>query len=441
MWIDAGGAIGEPMSAVMGPFAPNSAFVIAMSLRTGGFPGIPALSSVVLGPPILVAGTGMTNKNGFARATLPVPHAPSLAGLPVYVQGVVQQSSTLAASQPATWHIAPNTPRRFVQAVSAPTQHSYLPYNHKRVMLQDGNFLYSGGSTSHCPPWPATAAVQLLNPTTGIMKSLVDMVFKRSGHAAVVLGSGNVFIVGGNSGTPTAELYDPAALRSVSLGQVPHNFYDPVVVPVTDPLTRNEYVFIGGGYDGNLVATDKSVLYDVTQRTFTTLKGLVRPRKYASAIPIAPGAILLTGGQDQKSNVLDDAEIFLVGTRTSYPWGKMLRPRQAHALVAIGGGQILIIGGNNGSYQGAYRDIEVFDGNRGLSSPFPFQMRFGRQAFEPARLADGTILLWSGGPPELLTPTGITLLRPIPDSPLGMAVHPMKGGAVAIGEHWISHLK
>jgi len=441
MWIDAGGAVGEPVSAVMGPFASNSAFVIAMSLRTGGFPGIPALSAIVLGPPILVAGTGMTNKNGFARATLPIPNAPSLAGLPVYVQGVVQQSSQLAASQTATWHIAPNTPRRFVQAVSVPIQYSYLPYNPTRLMLQDGNFLYSGGTTSHCPPWPTTAAVQLLNPTTGTMKGLGNMTVNRSGHAAVLLGSGNVFIVGGDSGTPTAELYDPALGRFVGLGPVPYRFSSAVVMPVTDPLTRKEYVFIGGGYDSNLGATNRAVLYDVTGRTFTTLQGLVRPRKKASAIGLAPGAILITGGEDRNSKTLDDAELFLVATGTSHPWGKMLKPREGHALVALGSGQILIIGGNDGTYQGAYRDIEMFDGNRGVSSPFPFQMRFGRDCFEPARLADGTILLCSGGTPELLTPTGITLLRPIPDSPLGMAVHPMQGGAVAIGEHWISHLK
>lgn len=92
----------------------------------------------------------------------------------------------------------------------------YGPIWHTATLLKHGHVLVTGGYVAASTQGiEMTAAAQLYDPTTETWSSTASMTTSRAGHAAALLKSGQVLIVGGGAetGPETAELYKAGPAR------------------------------------------------------------------------------------------------------------------------------------------------------------------------------------------------------------------------------------
>jgi len=428
--VTAGGAIGEQVeiTAFGGQNAPT---FLAASLRQNGS---------YLTPPFAILLNGVVSTQTVA-ARVHIPSIPALVGLPVHFQSMVALGSTPYFSPTQTWHIAPNAARRFQRVRALNPGLRQMPMDRADVVLGDGSYLFTGGRrVTDVVPNPPLTTVFHYNPVRDTFARMPGLTSARAGHAAVRLSNGQVLLVGGETGSPTAELFDPVRNRFTSLGAVPHGFTHPLAVRFRDLANRNEYVLIGGGYNRQSRNTN-AMLYDVANNTFSTLPKMRVGRVDAAGIAV-PGGVLISGGYDA-TTVHNDVELFSLATRSFHPWGTMQKRRCSHAMVSLTPTTVLIIGGFDGAVN--LRDIEVFDGLRRTSSPAPFGLAIPRSGIKAIPLAGGALFIShesiGGFTGEVLSSTGSTLLRPIYDRHSGVMI-PLcsalffpgpTGGVVAFG--------
>jgi len=440
VWVSAGGAVGESATVQVAYLNASLPYVVAGSL--GLAPGW----TFPLAPPFAILASGTLTPSGTAsfRQFVPGTHL-HLIGIPVHLAGLVRDPSQggWVMSSVCTWVIAPNGPRRFV------TTGARIPLpldGSARALLNDGTVLVTGGGGNSGPPFNAA---YVYDPVRKSSVRVGNMSTARTGHVAQTLSDGTVLVVGGDPGPTswTAELYNPGTRQFQSLGVVPHYLYRPMAVRIDDPVTGHPYVLIAGGWSNGVTAS--AMLYDASSRTFRALPPMGRPRALAAAaaLPIF-GAVLITGGVDPAWQTGADAEVFVLATGRFHAWGSMARPRQGHAMIALDATHLLILGGGPSS---GSRDLELFSGVARRSSLLPIQLHEPRSGFHPVVLADGSILVAGGdaGPngdfrrtPEILTGSGSTLLRPIPEMAGSLVLQETAGrGAIAIGAAGVYDLK
>jgi len=432
VWVSAGGAVGESATVQVAYSTASRPYAVLGSL------GLTSGSPFPLAPPFSVLAAGTLTSSGTASFLQPVPGAPvQLIGTSVHLAGLVHDPGQggWIVSSVCTWVIAPNGPRRFV-ATGARIPHTLD--GSARALLNDGTVLVTGGGGSSGPPFNAA---EVYDPVRKTSVRVGNMTTARTGHVAETLSDGTVLVVGGDPGpsTSTAELYNPQTRQFQSLGAVPHYLYRPMAVKINDPLTGRLYVLIAGGWSNGVTAS--AMLYDASSRTFRALPPMGRPRALAAAaaLPIF-GAVLITGGVDPAWQSGADAEVFVLATGRFYAWGSMARPRHNHAMIALDATHLLILGGGAGSDQ---RDLELFSAVARRSWRLPLQLHRPRAAIHPVVLADGSILVAGGEAlpsgdfrrtPEILTASGSTLLRPIPEMSGSLVLQgTASGGAIAIG--------
>src|SRR5215469_17176857 len=82
-------------------------------------------------------------------------------------------------------------------------------FSHTATLLPDGKVLVAGGSTGQFLGFSLLASAELYDPVTKTFTPTSNMTVGRSAHAATLLLSGKVLIVGGNElSQKSAELYD-----------------------------------------------------------------------------------------------------------------------------------------------------------------------------------------------------------------------------------------
>lgn len=448
VWISAGGAVGE--TAVISLNYPGQFHPYALVFSNGfsSTPGWPPLL-----PPIHILSVGSIDSQGNASVKVWVPPSSSLIGLPIYLLGEVTDNTWVKSYSPVCmWNIAPNLQRRFVRKSPAVSNPFGQGSSHARALMKDGNVLFCGGLSGGCVPM-ARSDAWIYDPLKITFIQVGSMTTPRASHVARSLSDGTVLVVGGdfNSTGPTAEFYDPLTKSFKSLGPVSTALYAHTATVVRAPGSGHEYVLIAGGYDaGGAKTSDKALLYDAWNRKFIPLPNMNRARQYAATIAFpAVGAVLITGGQDNGQNAMDDAEIFLLQTRQFYPWGKMARPRYGHAMVRLSATDALILGGGT-QYTGS-TDLELFSGLAVGSRLLPVRMKHPRCHFNPVVLADGSIVVAGGSSyttgyadrtPERLTGAGSTLLRPIAEPGVSVALQELSsGGVMAFGSRSVHHLQ
>jgi len=448
LWVDDGGAAGETATlAISMNIAPYVAYAIAFSHGICSKPCTPQLLN-----PIHLLVSGQFTTRNVATHKVFIPDVKALVGLPVYLQGAVSDGNSWIFTHVCTWAIAPNLQRRFTLASSLRNFPQIPGNSHARVTLADGTVLLTGGRDLSLPGWRYTSAAYLYDPAKASARSTGSLTGGRGGHVLRLLQDSTVLAVGGDQTTtaPTAELYDPRSGLFQTLGGVPWFLIDPTATVVKAPGSGREYVLLAGGSTARTdTPTARAMLYDVQNRTFTALPDMARPRLHAAAVPLAGGAVLITGGMGPNQAVHDDAELFLLSTRKFYPWGRMTRPRYGHAMVALDPVHALIMSG--GDSLGARTCMELFAGLQLRSCPLPHRLHFGRIKFNPVMLSDGSLLVAGGffdapaqpgRTPEVVSASGVTLLRPIGEQQPTMEIQALHGGmALAIGYSTTHHLK
>jgi hypothetical protein len=182
---------------------------------------------------------------------------------------------------------------------------------------------------------------------------------QRKRHRATVLTDGQLFVEGGasvsnghlvDSGTPTAETYDPTTevwtqTADMHVGRTEHDA----------TLLFDGTVFVSGG----LSFADTSDVYDPTARGFSQAPGVLQPRQRHVAILLTHpawgslvGQVLIIGGASTGNSVygglqraLDSVEIYDPAIGQMSLFGTMTEARQNHTATLLQDGRILIAGG------------------------------------------------------------------------------------------------
>jgi hypothetical protein len=160
------------------------------------------------------------------------------------------------------------------------------------VVLGNGNVLVIGGLTVGNTP---TATTEIFDQKAGVWKPGPTMVSKRVGHTATLLNDGTVLVTGGETGTgvtASAELINTTAVASFSL------------------LTMN---FARSGH---------------------------------AAVLLGSGKVLVTGGSDSVGHTWKQAELYDPTTHKWQPAGNMALPRVTLSLKLLPDGSAIAIGGD-----------------------------------------------------------------------------------------------
>ncbi len=150
-----------------------------------------------------------------------------------------------------------------------------------------------GGGSGHYPSQTVYRSAELYDPATGKFTSTGPMAVARHKHAAVLLSSGKVLVVGGSDNRDwhgeysSAEVYDPATNAFSATGAMNTARFK---LPDAVVLLPNGRVLIAGG-------GPFAEVYDETKGNFSKVDGnLGAARFFASATVLPDGKTLITGG-------------------------------------------------------------------------------------------------------------------------------------------------
>jgi len=172
---------------------------------------------------------------------------------------------------------------------------------HTATALKNGKVLIAGGGSGHYPSQNVYRSAELFDPATGKFTPAGQMTMARHKHAAILLRSGRVLIVGGSDNRDwrgeyaSAELYDPSAGSFTATGAMnTPRFKLPAAVAL---LPNGKALVAGGGAFAEL--------YDETSGTFTKIPGsLGAARFFASTTLLSGGSALITGGYAESGSGL-----------------------------------------------------------------------------------------------------------------------------------------
>jgi hypothetical protein len=164
---------------------------------------------------------------------------------------------------------------------------------HTATALKNGKVLVVGGGSGHYPSQTVCQTAEVYDPATGRFTATGQMTAARHKHAAVLLPSGKVLVVGGSDNRDwhgeysSAEVFDPSAGTFSRTGAMNTARFK---LPEAVVLLDNGKVLIAGG--GSFAE-----VYDETKGSFSKVEGnLGAARLFASATLLADGETLITGG-------------------------------------------------------------------------------------------------------------------------------------------------
>ena len=287
------------------------------------------------------------------------------------------------------------------------------------VRLTDGRVLVTGGDalTPEEEGDDQPAATEIIDPATGSITTVGEMVHPRYGHSATLLPDGRVLIAGGDIGggimqqNVPAEIFDPGTgtFRAIEPLQH-HRLYHRATL-----LADGRVLLTGGLGDGVIMQAE---VFDPATETFAGVGDMKQGRVDHSATLLDDGRVLIAGGSGVDARgiisdtALSSAELFDPATDAFSDGGSLTNDRSQHAATLLTDGRVLIVGGYN--RDGSPRASELFDPGTG---------RFvrGADTLDPlgnvtaAVLRDGHVfVLGEGGPPELFDPSTSGLASPTP---------------------------
>ncbi len=167
--------------------------------------------------------------------------------------------------------------------------------------LRNGKILIVGGGSGHYPSQNIYRSAELYDPATGKFTPAGEMTVARHKHAAVLLASGRVLVVGGSDNRDwhgeysSAEIYDPATGVFSRTGTMSTSRFK---LPYAAVLLNDGTVLVAGG--GSFAE-----VYDESKGSFSKVDGsLGSARFFASATLLPDGKTLITGGYAESGGSL-----------------------------------------------------------------------------------------------------------------------------------------
>ncbi|MEW6747402.1 MAG: kelch repeat-containing protein [Planctomycetota bacterium] len=181
-----------------------------------------------------------------------------------------------------------------------------------------------------------------------------DMLAKRSGHTATVLGDGTILVAGGSSisifdpdGLHAAEIYRPDKESFEGAG----NMINGRTWHTATLLLDGRVLLAGGGTSPYGDATNTAEVYDPATRAYAAVGSMAFIRAFHTATLLPDGRVLIAGGTETVNGTdvltggISSTEIFDPNALSFSPGPNMSVPRVAHTAVALANGDVLIAGG------------------------------------------------------------------------------------------------
>ena len=220
---------------------------------------------------------------------------------------------------------------------------------HSATLLPDGRVLVAGGFTGG-DSLESMAGAEIYDPAADRWKDAAPMLYPRARHTATLLPGGKVLVVGGigpisEAELPSvAELYDPAVDRwTAAPGEAPAREGQSAV------LLSSGQVFLVGGQTGGLGPEDGAVLYDPASNIWIT-RPTGTPRFAQTATLLPRDRVLVLGGFGPEvlppsPNLLSTGELHRPSEGRLSAIAEMPDVRAEHSATLLESGQVLVVGG------------------------------------------------------------------------------------------------
>ncbi len=270
---------------------------------------------------------------------------------------------------------------------------------HSSVALPNGMVLIAGGART-ATAFNTVSSAELYNPASHSFTNIGSMKIPRQAFTMTLLQNGLVLIAGGFNGTTpvsSAELFDPSTNTFTLLSG---SMVAARAQHVATLLSSGKVLITGGDSSTAVLATAE--VFDPATNTFAATSGPMNAaRSLHHADLLSNGKVLVTGGSSNANNILASAELYDPVANTFTSTGSMATPRFDHASALLFTGKLLVAGGNTPGGSGPVNTAaaELYDPSLGTFSPTgsAAQTESGFYGGVPI-LADGTVLLASGGP-------------------------------------------
>jgi hypothetical protein len=303
-----------------------------------------------------------------------------------------------------------------------------LRYGQTATLLGTGKVLLeSGGGTCTQPLSCATQHInchitcqntaELYDPMSASFAATGNTEYGFSGQTAVLLGSGQVLVAGGESGYCTAD--SPSGPCVVDLATSVAELYDPdsgAFTPTGNMVYRRDghaaaallnggAIEIGASPDSNHTAE----VYHPTQGAFAATGELIQGRVGSTAsftaTALSDGRVLVAGGEGEDGSTLAEAELYDPSTVSFKTTGSMNQARSDHTATLLRNGKVLLVGGTGNSYIPAVlQSAELYDPETGTFSSIG-DMNLARTGHTATLLSDGRVLIAGGQVPLNPPPT------------------------------------
>src|SRR5450759_2921555 len=338
--------------------------------------------------------------------------SPTSSPTPSPIPTVVTGSAGLATPSPIPNPSPTASPRPMASATVKPgpamtvarNGQAAVRFDDGRVLIMGGTVPFTGTCAMACIP-PATASVEVYDPSTGKFSPNGSLAEPRTDGQALLLNGGRVLVSGGNGESGTSlnsiELYDPAQRTSVvvkppaDMQKLP---FDPTLALLADGR-----VLIAGGSSDQFDNTTSNVtlIFDPAGGGFSHGPLMAKPRERATATLLDDGRVLIAGGDYSDGHGYsypnNNAELI----DPSHPLAQStLLVFQDYAVTStlLSDGRVLVAGG--GSY----------DSGTGLTTPAVSELLDPRtERFTPVglmstprtgsaaiKIKDGRVLLFGG---------------------------------------------
>jgi hypothetical protein len=285
------------------------------------------------------------------------------------------------------------TPTHRVGSVQPSTPMLEPRSDQSATLLPDGMVLIAGGMRRNQDFY---RSAEIFDPVANQFHRVGDMSVARVGHAAVLMPSGRVLILGGWIGhavTDSVEQYDPATQKFVVIGKMTTKRAHPSVT-----LLGNGDLLIAGGNDSDGPSGIASAeLYRADMQTFETLPSMHEARFAHSATLLNDGRVLLAGGRG--ATVTAASEIYDPRTRKFTVAGDLNVARYKHTAALLPDGRVLLAGGSDArDWNGTTNTAEIYDPRTQKFTPTsPLAEARFKLPDEAAVLSSGLILVAGGG--------------------------------------------
>jgi len=279
-------------------------------------------------------------------------------------------------------------------------------FSHASVLLADQNeVLVSGGIISNAPPWLATNSVEGFappqdspDPKSNTWSYSTLIVIPRSRHQTVLLGDGNILVVGGQTNTPMpcpinepcpADPYlSKSGIFNLTCNPSPMcNWLETseMAYPRADfvalALQNRSKVLVSGGKA--TVFPAHAELFDASTKEWTTLPGSQNPIRVSHVgVALPNDDVLLIGGRDEDEKPIAIVDRFSLASNSWTTAGALNLPRSMHTATSLGDGRVLVTGGTQADKENALSSTEIYDDktNSWTNGPPMHEKRAGHAA-------------------------------------------------------------